>query len=85
MAYMGEKKKKTGYRYMYDWFTLLYTWNEHSVVNQLYSNKNFLKKKERTIKNQNQHPYTRPPESIIREFESGFPAVHGPCPPTPLS
>ena len=27
---------------MYNWFTLLYTWNEHSTVNQLYFNK-FLK------------------------------------------
>jgi len=27
--------------YMYNWFTLLYTWNEHNIVNQLYSNKIF--------------------------------------------
>lgn len=26
--------------YMYHWFTLLYTWNQHNIVNQLYSNKN---------------------------------------------
>ena len=24
---------------MYNWITLLYTWNEHNTVNQLYSNK----------------------------------------------
>ena len=29
--------------YMYNWFTLLYTWNQHNIVNLLYSNKNFLK------------------------------------------
>ena len=23
---------------MYNWITLLYTWNEHNIVNQLYSN-----------------------------------------------
>ena len=32
---MGEKN---GYIYMYDWFTLLYTWNEY-IVNELYFNK----------------------------------------------
>ena len=32
--------------YTYNRFTLLYTWNYHNIVNQLYSNKNFLKKKE---------------------------------------
>ena len=26
--------------YMYNWFTLLYTWNQHNIVDQLYSNKN---------------------------------------------
>ena len=30
--------------YMYNWFTLPYTWNSHNIVNQLYFNKNFLKK-----------------------------------------
>ena len=25
--------------YMYNWFTLLYTWNYDNIVNQLYSNK----------------------------------------------
>ena len=30
--------------YMHNWFTLLYTWNYHNTVNQLYSNKkNFYK------------------------------------------
>ena len=24
--------------YTYKWFTLLYTWNEHNIANQLYSN-----------------------------------------------
>ena len=35
-------KKKSGY--MYNWFTLLYTWN--NIVNQLYSNKSLKIKKE---------------------------------------
>ena len=28
---------------MYNWITLLYTWNEHIIVNQLYFNKNLKK------------------------------------------
>ena len=40
---MGKEPKKSGDMYMYNWFTLLYTWNWHNIVNQLYSNKNFLK------------------------------------------
>ena len=24
---------------MYNWITLLYTWNKHNIVNQLYPNK----------------------------------------------
>ena len=31
--------KKNGYIYMYDWFTLLYTWNKYDIISQLYSNK----------------------------------------------
>ena len=27
------------YMYVYSWITLLYTWNQHSIVNQLYFNK----------------------------------------------
>ena len=40
--------------YMYNWFTLLYIWNKHNIVNQLYFNKNFkrqasfLKKQEKS-------------------------------------
>ena len=30
--------KKNRYVYMYNWITLLYTWNYHNTVNQLYSN-----------------------------------------------
>ena len=30
--------KKNRYVYMYNWITLLYTWNERNIVNQLYSN-----------------------------------------------
>ena len=28
---------------MYNWFALLYTWNQHNFVNQLYANKKFFK------------------------------------------
>ena len=34
-----------GYRYMYNWFTLLYSRNWHSSVKQLYSNKINVKKR----------------------------------------
>ena len=48
MAYMGKEPKKECvciyiYIYIYIWFTLLYTWNKHNIVNQLYSN-NYFKK-----------------------------------------
>ena len=41
--------------YTYNWLTLLHTWNEHNIVNQLYSNKIFFKKQkdardEKTVK-----------------------------------
>ena len=29
--------------YTYSWFTLLYSRNQHNIVNQLHANKNFLK------------------------------------------
>ena len=35
---------------MYNWITLLYTWNDHNVVNQLYSN---IKLKVKEIKYRN--------------------------------
>ena len=28
--------------HMYHWFTLLYTWGKHNIVNQLHSNKKIL-------------------------------------------
>ena len=28
---------------MYNWITLLYTWNQHNIVNQLYANIKFKK------------------------------------------
>ena len=31
---------KNGYMCMYGWVPLLFTWNYHSILNQLYSNKN---------------------------------------------
>ena len=50
MAYMEKEsqKKKTESRYTYicNWSILLYTWNKHKIVNQLYANK--LKKKKKS-------------------------------------
>ena len=40
---MGEDSEKN--RYMYNWIALLYTWNEHNTVNQLYSSVKLKKKK----------------------------------------
>ena len=37
--------------YMYNWFTLLYTWNEHNIINQLYSNINWKIKSQKDGKN----------------------------------
>ena len=33
----GKIWKKNRYMYMYNWITLLYAWNNHNIVNQLYS------------------------------------------------
>ena len=33
---------------MYNWITLLYTWNSHNIVNQLYFHKKILKSKNKT-------------------------------------
>ena len=35
---MGRNLKKNRYMYMYNWITLLYTWNLHNIVNQLWFN-----------------------------------------------
>ena len=35
--------------YMYNWFRLLYIWNQHNIVNQLYSSKSYQKKKKKRI------------------------------------
>ena len=53
MAYMEKEsqKKKTESRYTYicNWSILLYTWNKHKIVNQLYANKLKKKKKQTDI------------------------------------
>ena len=36
-----KKKPHNEYMYMYNWFTLLYSWNEHNILNQQYSSKSF--------------------------------------------
>ena len=38
MTQMGRKSKKRGYMYVYSWFTLLYSQNEHNIVQKLYYN-----------------------------------------------
>ena len=30
--------EKNEYMYMYNWIILLYTWNQHNIVYQLYAN-----------------------------------------------
>ena len=30
--------------YMYNWFTLSYTWNQNTIIDQLYSSEIFLKR-----------------------------------------
>ena len=34
---------------MHKWITLLYTWNKHNIVNQLYTNIKFLKNEYRVV------------------------------------
>ena len=48
---MGEDSEKN--RYMYNWIALLYTWNEHNTVNQLYSSVKLKKKKNQWSKYKN--------------------------------
>ena len=47
MTNIGKNPKKNGY--MYNRFTLLNSRNEHNIVNQLYTNKNYFLKKNGTI------------------------------------
>ena len=42
-AWMGRVWGKNGYMYVYGWVPLLSTWNNHNIVNQLYSNIKCLK------------------------------------------
>ena len=37
-AWMWGEFGKNEYMYMYGWVPLLFTWNLHNIVNQLYSN-----------------------------------------------
>ena len=51
MGRMGRRFKREGIRghmYAYGWFTLLYNRNWHSIVKQLYSNKDLFKKRKKT-------------------------------------
>ena len=38
MAYMGKDLKQSGHMYMHNRITLLYFWNQHNIVYQLYFN-----------------------------------------------
>ena len=40
ITYKGKESEKNRYIFMCNWITLLYTWNEHNIINQLYFNKN---------------------------------------------
>ena len=44
ITYMGKEFKKNGYMYVYNGVTLLYSRNDHNIVNQLESNKTSKKK-----------------------------------------
>ena len=35
MAYMGKELKNSEYMYVDNRFTLVYTWNEYNIINQL--------------------------------------------------
>ena len=35
---MGKESEKNEYVHVHKWTTLLYTWNEHNIVSQLYTN-----------------------------------------------
>ena len=35
---LAKPQGKPNYMHTYNWITLLYTWNQHNIVNQLYSN-----------------------------------------------
>ena len=45
MVYLEMNLKKSGYMYPHNWFTLLYTWNQHNIVNQLHASKSQNKRK----------------------------------------
>ena len=38
ITYMGNESEKNSYMYMNNQVILLYTWNQHNIVNQLCSN-----------------------------------------------
>ena len=45
---VAESNRTEGLTFTHHWLTLLRTWNEPNTVNQLHSNKHFLKKKEKS-------------------------------------
>ena len=42
---------------MYTWFTLLYTWSQHKIINQLYTNKLKKKKEEEAVEKNSDAEY----------------------------
>ena len=56
---------------MYNWITLLYTWNLHNIVNQLYANKiNLEKKVDRVYATREKESCPKPKEKCA-EYRSG--------------
>ena len=43
IQFLSKREGIWGYMYMYSWFTLWYSRNEHTIVKQLYSNKDVKK------------------------------------------
>ena len=68
ITYMGKEFKKNGYMYVYNGVTLLYSRNDHNIVNQLESNKTSKKKKT--------------PYSQRLSFPLNHSASSVPCPPS---
>ena len=56
---------------MYNWFTLLHTWNKYSIVNQLYSDTNFFKKDESVMNTTSIYYYMKLQSYQARQFLVG--------------
>ena len=54
------------YVYMYNWITLLYTWNEHNTINQLYSNIKLKKKIKKRLEGHGQSGSGGQPFTLVK-------------------